>query len=82
MDKFLRHGSKVVTVDDYDHLRWVLGLDDWSLTRLRRTVGSLHHNDRVVRISLKGEPMRDMDRPYVFLVTGRLKVKEPTLVTS
>ncbi|MNH17924.1 hypothetical protein D3C73_275110 [compost metagenome] len=77
MDELLRGGSKVVTVDDYNHLRRTLGaaVSDWSLTRLRRTVGSLHHNDRVLRISRKGEPMRDMDRPYVFLVTGHLKVK-------
>lgn len=73
MGKLLRHGSKVTIVDDYSHLRFVLGLDFWSLTRLRRTVGSLHHNDRVLRISRQGEPMRDMDRPYVFLVTGKLK---------
>ena len=75
MGKFLRRDSKVTTVDDYDHLRLTLGLGDWSLTRLRRTVGSLHHNDRVLRISRQGEAMRDMDRPYVFLVTGSLKVK-------
>lgn len=75
MSKFLRRESKVTTVDDYDHLRFALGLGDWSLTRLRRTVGSLHHNDRVLRISRQGEPMRDTDRPYVFLVTGTLKAK-------
>ncbi|MFZ2835693.1 hypothetical protein D3C87_1403480 [compost metagenome] len=73
MDKFLRRGEKITVVDDYSHLRATLGLRDWSLTRLRRTVGSLHHNDRVLRISREGEPMRDMDRPYVFLITRPLK---------
>lgn len=71
MNGLLRLGSKVIVVDDYDQLREVLQLS-WSLTRLRRTTGSMHHNDRCLKISRKGEPMRDEDRPFQFVVTGRL----------
>lgn len=63
---------KSLRVQSYEHLRMALGLprEEWSLTRLSRTLTSLHHNERSVKIVRPGEPMRSnyVPRDYVFTV--------------
>ena len=42
-----------------------LRLNDWSSTRLKRAIGSLHHSDRKVRVGRVGElTLSSEPRPY------------------
>lgn len=59
-----------VDAEDYRQLRTKLGLDSWSITKLKRIAGSLHQNSRLLKITRVGERAigHSHPRPYRFII--------------